>query len=193
MIAMKFEEIKKIWDTQNDRPLYAIDEQAMHRSITSKRKSGSQHSSLTEFGLIGVSLGTIAVLLLTGDRGWYDYLASAFLLGIAGYIWMGRIRRRKQEERFDRTMLGELDHAIANAEFELKRAKTFIWWYLAPLTIPIIYSFLQGNTPLWKWFVVPGSFVLAYVVVRASITYKQAPKVRRLKQLREQLTEKEQE
>lgn len=186
---MEIEEMKKIWDTQNKRPLYAIDEEAMHRSISKKRRHSSLISDINEFGLILVSIITISVLMLTGGRDWYDYLASAFLLGIGIYVWRGRIRRRKAEAEFDRSMLGELDHAIANAENELKRAKTFIWWYLAPLSIPVIFSFADGNTPLWKWFVVPGAFVLAYLVVRASITWVEGPRVQRLKKLREKLTD----
>lgn len=188
---MEIEEIKKIWDTQNEQPLYAIDEEAMHRRISAKRKGSSRRSSLNEFGLIAISALTIGVLMLTGGRGWYDYLASAFLLGIAIYVWRGRLRRRREEARFDRTMLGELDHAISNTETELKRARTFVWWYLAPLSIPVIYSFADGNTPIWKWFVVPAAFLLAFLVVRASIKYAQEPRLNRLKKLRENLTRDE--
>ena len=33
---MEFDEIKKIWDAQNNQPLYVIDEKALHNRIQSK-------------------------------------------------------------------------------------------------------------------------------------------------------------
>src|SRR5690349_6966310 len=38
MITMEFDEIKKIWDAQNNQPLYVIDEKALHNRIQSKMK-----------------------------------------------------------------------------------------------------------------------------------------------------------
>ncbi len=36
MITMEFDEMKKIWDAQNNQPLYVIDEKALHNRIQSK-------------------------------------------------------------------------------------------------------------------------------------------------------------
>ena len=34
---MEFEELKKIWDTQNNKPMFIIDEEALHRTIQKKK------------------------------------------------------------------------------------------------------------------------------------------------------------
>src|SRR4051812_47574418 len=38
MITMEFDEMKKIWDSQNNEPLYAINEKALYNRILSKKK-----------------------------------------------------------------------------------------------------------------------------------------------------------
>ena len=36
---MEFEEMKKIWDSQNNRPMYVIDEKSMFKIVERKIKS----------------------------------------------------------------------------------------------------------------------------------------------------------
>jgi hypothetical protein len=36
MITMEFDEMKKIWDAQNNQPLYVLDEKALHNRFSGK-------------------------------------------------------------------------------------------------------------------------------------------------------------
>jgi len=52
MIIMEFEELRKIWDAQNNRPLYAINEKAMYNLILSKKKQAHHITNISELLII---------------------------------------------------------------------------------------------------------------------------------------------
>ena len=64
MLTMEFEEMQKIWDTQNDQSLYVINEASLHKRILAKRNHARHKSNITDFGLIIVALGTAGILAL---------------------------------------------------------------------------------------------------------------------------------
>jgi hypothetical protein len=45
---MEFEELRKIWDAQNNQPLYAINEKAMYNLILSKKKQAHHITNISE-------------------------------------------------------------------------------------------------------------------------------------------------
>ena len=184
---MEFEEMKKIWDSQNNEALYAINEQAMQKQIRAKSKAASQKSNVVEIGLILIMVVTSGILLFFGSNTMYAYMSSAAMLGIAGYVFYGRIGRKRMEAQFDRTMLGELDQAISNVNNELNRAKNFVWWMLVPAGIPIVIRMIMGDMPAWKFVVIPLSFALAYFVTRWELRRCHIPRKKRLEILRENL------
>ncbi len=96
-----------------------------------------------------------------------------------------------QEQHFENSMLSDLDHAITNVTYEIKRNKTFVWWFLLPTAIPLLLNLLQTGTPGWKWLVIPVAFVLAFAVTRWELNRKQLPRKRKLEALRDMLTKDE--
>ena len=186
---MEFEEMKKIWDAQNNEPMYAINEEALFRRIRAKSSRASRISNINEIGLILIVIVTSGILLFVGNQSFYDYLTVFALLSIGLYIWIGRMQRKKRESEFDRSMLGELDQALANVDHETNRAKTFFWWFLLPVAIPAFLNMAQAGTPSWKWFVVPAAFVLSYFVVQWGLKRKQLPRKKELEALRKILAD----
>ncbi len=186
MISMDFEEMKKIWDDQNQRPLYAIDEDALRRNIHSKSRKASFSSSFTEITLIIISVLVFAIAII---RNWNESNPWAYppviaLLLTSVYIYWGRVRRMKKEQQFDRTMMGELDHTIFNLDYEIKRARTFPLWYLAPLVIPTFLNMYINEAPVNKWIIVSCAFVLSYLVTRWGLIKFQKPRKKNLENLR---------
>ena len=45
---MEFDEMKKIWDSQNNEPLYGINEKALHNRILSKKKQAHHITNISE-------------------------------------------------------------------------------------------------------------------------------------------------
>lgn len=193
---MELDEMKKIWDEQNQEPLYAINEAALYRSIQSKKKGASRLTNFNDFGLVAVCIITaivyVFIAIINETPSIYDYLIIIALMFIAGYIWTGRMQRKKKERRFDRTMLGDLDHAIASVKYEVKRSRTMPWWFLLPLAILVVLNMSTAeDISLWKWLGISAGFVLSYLLFRWEYRYRQKPKEKRLRALRDKLMKEE--
>src|SRR5258706_4462941 len=104
MNTMEFEDMKKIWDTQNNETLFVINEQAMHKRILSKRASANHIANISEWLLIFVNAGAGMLMLwlaITRPGGnVFLYLMSGWMLLTLAYILAGRIRRRQTENKF---------------------------------------------------------------------------------------------
>lgn len=189
MISMEFEEMKKIWDDQNQRPLYAIDEDALRRRIHAKSRKASWAANLNEIGLIAISIVVFIIIYFKNIHlnNPYAYPPVIILLLTSVYIYFGRIKRKKKEQQFDRTMLGDLDHAIFNVEHEIKRARTFPLWYILPLIIPTFLNMYMNDASLFKWTFVSAAFILSYLVVWFGLTKMQEPHKRKLIRLKEKI------
>jgi RsiW-degrading membrane proteinase PrsW (M82 family) len=188
---MEFEDLKKIWDQQNNEPMYAINQEALHKRIKSSKKKASFASNMNEIGLVLIAVVTSTFLFIKNSNSTniFTFLPGIVLLLTAVYVWYKRSSRKKQEEQFDRTMMGDLDHAISNVEFEIKRARTFIWWYLIPIAIPVFLNLYDKNASLTKWLIIIGMFILSYAVVQLGLYFAQLPKKRSLQSLRDKLKE----
>ena len=189
MITMEFEEMKKIWDTQKHRPLYAIDEDALRRRIQLNSHKASRASNVNEIALILISLVTFGIVLI---KNWSDPNPWAFppviaLLVTSVFIYIGRRKRLKKALEFDRTMMGELDHALYNMNYEIKRARTFPMWYIFPVMIPSFLNMYMNDAALGKWLFVIGAFILSYFVVWLGLSKFQKPQHRKLVELREKI------
>ena len=184
---MEFEEMKKIWDEQNKKTMYAIDEDALHRRIKSKGNRAERTSKMNEFGLMTIAVVTASILFFNKEYNFYNALSAVALLLMGVYVLIGRIRRLKTERQFDRSMLGELDRAISNTKNEALRARTFIWWMIVPVAIPTFAGMIAKGASLWQIAMIVGSFVLAFFVTRWDLKRVQIPRKRELEVLRENL------
>jgi len=148
---MEFDELQQIWDSQNSRPLYAIDEKALHHRILAKKKQAYHITNFTELLLIVVNLaaaGFILAVNLTMPRGNISlYLAAAWMLGTFLYSLVSRIRRIKGEHRFDRSMLGDLHHAISVASYQVRLSR-IMRWNILPIGALVLLSIWEGGKSL---------------------------------------------
>lgn len=189
---MEFDEIKKIWDTQNNEPMYAINEAALHKRIHSYNKRAGWLAHINEAGLILISVA-VGLFLLTdavADKvNLYSYIGATlfFLIGI--FVLWSRIQRKKTEFGYGKSMFGELDHAISNARYLVNFSKTFVWWFLLPAAIYVFPNMVQQGAPWYKWLLILGSFALSWLVVRFELNKVHLPRKNKLEALREQLSE----
>ena len=162
---MEFDELKKIWDAQNDQPLYAINEKAMYNLILSKKKQAHHITNISELLIIVVYTITGSVVL---GMNLFDqssnismYLLSAWMLGSALFMLVNRIRRIKGDKQFDRSMSGDLDHAISVATYQV-RISRIMRWNILPIGILTILGLWEGGKPIWITMVVLLFFALTY-------------------------------
>jgi len=184
---MEFEEITKVWDQQNKQNLFVINEEAMHNRIRAKLKSATKLNDINDFGLIAISVLTAGgVFYLKGNSTWNIFTAVA-LLGITVYIIVNRFKRKKRNKQFDLSMLGGLNHAIENVNFEVKRSKTFVLWFLLPTAIPSIINMINEEASIGRWLLVIGAYILSIFVTQLGLNRKLIPRRKNLETLRNQL------
>jgi hypothetical protein len=167
MISMEFDEMKKIWDTQNNQTLYVIDEKAMHNRILSKMNGVLHLTSVSEWVLIMIYLGSGSVLLVLNPfkpgANIFMYVGAAWMFATAIYLMVSRIRRIKANRRFDRSIQGDLDHAISLAGYQV-RLSQFIRWSMLPLGAIMIFSGWEGGKLLKVGAFILVSYALAFLV-----------------------------
>jgi hypothetical protein len=167
MIIMEFEELRKIWDAQNNQPLYAINEKAMYNLVLSKKKQAHHITNISELLIIIVYIITGSVVL---GMNLFDqssnvsmYVLSVWMLGSALFMLVSRIRRIKGGNQFDRSMSGDLDHAISVATYQVRISQIMLWNIL-PIGALTTLGLWEGGKSIWIAIVVLLFFALSYYV-----------------------------
>jgi hypothetical protein len=192
MNTMEFEDIKKIWDTQNNKPMYAINETALHERIHRHKNKTGWLAHINELGMMFIATVTGGFLLIDAiyDEGKaYSYVGGLAFLVIGVFVFISRHNRKRNENRFDQSMLGELEEAIKNAGYLVTFAKTFSWWFLLPAAIFSFPNLALNNASWEKYLLVIGSFLLSYLVVTWELRKVHLPRKRKLEALKEKLTD----
>jgi hypothetical protein len=149
---MEFDELQQIWDAQNSQPLYAINEEALHHRIQSKMKQARKITHISELLIIIMNLGAGSLVLafnLFKQRGNISmYLLAGWMLATALYSLVGRIRRIKGNHRFDRSMQGDLRHAISLATYQV-RLSGIMRWNMLPIAALTLLGMWEGEKPFW--------------------------------------------
>lgn len=164
---MEFDEIKKIWDAQNNQPLYVIDEKALHNRIQSKMKGVIRTANISEWGLIIINLFAAGVLLtlnsFTHAANIFMYIEAAWMFATVVYVVAHRSRRASSSRRFDRSINGDLDHAISIATY-IVRLSRIMNWNALPLGAIMIFSGWEAGKLLKVAAVILVSYALAFYV-----------------------------
>ena len=138
---MEFDEMKKIWDAQNNQPLYVIDEKALQNRL--QRKRTSFFVNIADWILIISYLACVSLLVGVNSfrprANVFLFLVAAWMLAIVVYLVVIRIRRIKGGRRFDRSIHGDLDHAIYLINYQMRIAQV-LNWNLLPVGVLIIFS-----------------------------------------------------
>ena len=164
---MEFAEMKKIWDAQNNQSLYTIDEKALHNRIQSKMNTVRHFTSISEWLLILINLGTGAILLVdnpfTPGSNIFLGLEAVWMFAIVGYLVVHRIRRIKAGRRFDRSIHGDLDHAISIAGYQIRLSQIVRWNFL-PMGAIMIASGWESGKLFMVSVIILVSYALAFYV-----------------------------
>jgi hypothetical protein len=186
---MEFEELQKIWNQQKGETMYAINEQAMHQTIKNKKSAASQRINKVEISLILINSFCAVFLFIDAlnDTQKWDFAGSAVFAFTVGYLIHSRVKRKKAEQVFDRTMIGELDHAIANTQSIIKVTYLMIFGYLIPLATLYITKMIVTDTPFQNGLIIAGMFLLAFILIFWERKKMHIPRINKLKKLRKEL------
>lgn len=161
---MEFEEIRKVWDTQNNKPMYVINESVLHEKVASKKSKGVRITNLSELTTIIVNIGVgvfvLLINLINTKHNLFLYLLSAWLIMSGVYCLYSRIRRQMGDKQFDRSMLGDLNYAVSIASYQV-RFSALIRWNVIPVTLLSALS-LWETSLLWVLIALVAFMTLAY-------------------------------
>ena len=189
--AMEFDQMKKIWDEEKKENLFIIDEAALHKSVTRKKDAAERRINKVEIWLILInSLCSIILFIIAlNDTHSWNFIGSALMLFTVLYILFSRSKRKKDENTFDRSMLGELNHAISNTDSIIQFSRLMIIGYLVPLSIFIMAKLIWSDASIEKWLTMGGLYLLAFILIQWERKKMQIPRKRNLELLKKKLME----
>jgi hypothetical protein len=152
MYTMEFDEIKKVWNSQTNEPVYIMNEAALHNRIKSKKMKAYHTANISELMAIisyFVAGGVLLITNYTKEPGSVAlYLLSAWMVVSGVYFLRGRLKRIKGNQTFDRSMRGDLLYAISTATYQV-RFSHLVRWNVLPVGGLIVLSMLEGGKPIW--------------------------------------------
>lgn len=187
---MSFDEIQTIWDAESQRDLFAVDEAALHRMVRRQGRTVARYVGVFEVMMILITL-TMAMVLggepIVYGHDHHQFVDAAIWLVITTYLLIGRVRRRRRDHGFDDSVRGDLDKAIAQIDYQIRRLRSFLWWFIVPIGIGAATSLavLHDSKPLWVWPLVVAALLTAWWSMRRDLIQHQLPKKRELEALRE--------
>lgn len=162
---MEFDELKKIWDSQTKEPLWVINENALHKRIQAKKGQAQHITTISELLLIFVNMGmggiVLGLTIFKGSHNLFMYLMGGWMLATALYVLASRIRRLQGENTFDRSMLGELNHALSMASYQVGLSG-LMRWNILPIGVLCLLSIWEGGKSVWLLVCLLIFFVLVY-------------------------------
>lgn len=182
---MDYDDIKVIWDSQNEAPLYAVNEAGLRAGIQRQHRAFVRRIFWRDVRDIGIGLVYGAGILVFGgilafdreDR-WRSLLgtnielshAEILLLLVAAGLWLFSagyqfVERRRQEKRarqFESSLRGDLDRTLAHTEHQIRMGKSALWWSVLPvwLSTALFIHILIRLVPT-----PPGVLILAAIVI----------------------------
>ena len=166
---MEFDELQKIWDVQNNEPLYAINEKALHNRILSKKNQARHITNISELLLIIVNLASgsfvLGINLFKQHGNIFMYVMAAWMFATALYSLLIRIRRIKGNSQFDRSMHGDLNHAISVATYQV-RLSQIMRWNILPIGALSLLGVWEGGKLFWVVGLMGVFFALTWYASR---------------------------
>lgn len=144
---MKIEDLRVIWDQQNEQPLYVLDQDALHASVRTRTTGIDQSVGIFERVMMGVLLFVAAMaagkrLLTSNDLDWLDWttVGLTIIVAIVASVSLAGARRKRltQEIAFESTIVGDVDKAIFQLDYLFARFKTFHHWFALPMALILI-------------------------------------------------------
>jgi hypothetical protein len=161
---MEFEELQQIWDTQNNQPMYTINEKALHKRVLEKKSQAFHITRFSELLLISVHTvvtGVISWNNLTGKRSVFMFILAGWMFAGVIYVLIHRFQRIRGQKQFDRTMLGDLQHALSMANSQVRLAR-IMRWSLLPMAMLILLGFWENGISAWLIVVAAVFFILVF-------------------------------
>lgn len=138
---MEFDEMKKIWDEQSQKALYVFDEEALHNRVIQRKNKAAAVAGRSEQLMMGslvfCTLVILGASLIKSDFQLFPSLLAVITMVLAGVIYLRRQQRLNHQNTFDKSILGDMNAAIAHADFQVRLSAMGKWIYLVVALLSI--------------------------------------------------------
>jgi hypothetical protein len=161
----EFEELKRIWDAQNNQALYAVNEEALYKRVTTKKNQALRTADVSEWLLIIVNLISGVFILATdfqmASTTFVLHVMAIWMLITALYLVVSRIQRIRNSNRFDRSLRGDLTYAIWVATYQV-RLSQLMRWNIFPIAVLILLGIWDSGKSIGVSLITLILFAFAY-------------------------------
>ena len=169
--------------------MYAINEDALHRSVTHKKNVASKKINRAEMLLSLTNTITSAVLFVVAIKGHpLIFITFGLFAATVVYIQFSRRKRKKAEKNFDRSMMGELDQAISNTNYIIS-FNYFVLVYIIAFALITIPEMILRHDSWGEWLIIILSVLLSIIIARREQKACNIPRKKQLMALKKKLME----
>jgi len=212
---MEFEDMQVVWNSQHDKPLYGVDEVALHKILRSKSQRFHrliywQH--IQTYGSSAFMLMAIAAILLanvSGLLGKVDLLRAlagweivALLVAMVAWlqfslsVYLGQKQQKSRERSDTQSLLEDLDREIKHTTYQIRTRKHILMGFIPPyFGTGLFISIVFGVTGVSNWILSPVivGLILGLILESRSqrrlIEREMVPRLSELEILRDKLAD----
>jgi hypothetical protein len=212
---MEFENIQVVWNSQDDKPLYGVDEVGLHKILRSKSQRFRRliyWQRLQTYGSSLLVLVLIAAVLLVnyfGLLGKVDSLRAlagweivALLVAMVAWlqfslsVYLGQKQQKIRERSDTQSLLEDLDREIKHTTYQIRTRKHILMGFIPPyLGTGLFISIVFGVTGVSNWILSPVIVGLIFGLIiesrsqRRLVEREMVPRLSELETLRDKLTD----
>ena len=210
---MEFENIQVVWNSQDDKPLYGVDEVGLHKILRSKSQRFRRliyWQRLQTYGSSLLVLVLIAAVLLVnyfGLLGKVDSLRAlagweivALLVAMVAWlqfslsVYLGQKQQKSRERSDTQSLLEDLDREIKHTTYQIRTRKHILMGFIPPYVgTGLFISIVFGVTGVSNWILSPVivGLILGLIIESRSqrrlIEREMVPRLSELETLRDKL------
>ncbi len=162
---MEFDEMKKIWDSQNNTALYTINEDALHNRILSKKNKVYHITNISELLVIIIffftGCFTLGINSTHQNGGIHTHLLAAWMFGTSLFVLINRLLRISKTKQFDRSLSGDLANAISIATYQVRFSR-LMRWNIVPIALLTILGVWGNGKSIW---------IISGIIAFSALTY----------------------
>ncbi|MBO6571025.1 hypothetical protein GYB29_11220 [bacterium] len=150
---MQFNDLQKIWDSQNNKPMYVIREEVLHQKIIAKGRKAGRTANITEWILILTGSTAAGILIyfdfIKDEGNTFSFISVVLFSLITVYGLINRFLRKNKAEGFVRSVLGDLEHALSVSEYQVSLSKGMLYGFWPAVFFISLLSLIMSDKPIW--------------------------------------------
>lgn len=157
---MNFETLQQRWQQQETRSQVRVDASLVLQEVRRNQHTLEIALFWRDFRETGAAL-LVTIIFLSRARDWTDYLGAVTAVGVGTCILVDRMMQRKKRPVQSDSLRCFVQRSLDQVRHQSWLLRNVLWWYMLPLTMPILSSLVVHDHGLTSWIV----FMLVMVFV----------------------------